>query len=148
MIYYFDTSALLKRYLVENGSPLIQNLFDQTDMLAVTSAVAFVEGYHGICRKYKNKEFSGKVRNKLLEKFQNDLNLFKIVDITSKLIELAQTIVRNHVSRTLDAVHVASALFFKQNSDLDIHFVSSNATQNDTAKNYGLLVLNPLTTKW
>ncbi len=43
-IYYADSSVLVKRHVLENGSPWVQDLFDQSSENAVvTSKVSMVE---------------------------------------------------------------------------------------------------------
>ncbi len=47
---YLDTSALIKRYMIERGSPIVQKLVSGGDPVA-TSMGAVAEVYSGLMRK-------------------------------------------------------------------------------------------------
>ena len=46
---YLDTSALIKRFVVERGSPLIQTIVTRTGPVA-TAKIAYAEVYAGLTR--------------------------------------------------------------------------------------------------
>lgn len=144
MIYYFDTSALLKRYVLEEGSLLVQGLFDDVTTIASTASITSVEGCHVICRKCSEESVSQKNRQKLLKAFVKDLKDIKIITYSPQVVKLAQKIIKSSLLKTLDAIHIASALILKRPGN--IHFVSSDDQQNRIAKHYGLKVINPLQT--
>lgn len=144
MIYYFDTSALLKRYLLEEGTNEVLSLFRKNEVIPVTSLLTQVEGFHGICRKWNEAKASIKLRQQVLRQFQRDMQTFQIVTVDSALIKISKKLVQNHLLRSLDAIHIASALVFKKRGNEKIHFVSCDNLQNKVAQQQGLLTLNPV----
>lgn len=144
MIYYFDTSALLKRYLLEEGTQGVLELFRQKDYTVVTSSITLVEGYHGICRKCREESVSIRVQERILRDLKKDLSNAKIVEFNALVIKQAQKIIGNHPIRTLDAIHIASALVFHPRKKLKIQFISCDEKQCVVALKQGLSVFNPL----
>ncbi len=144
MLCYFDTSALLKRYVEEKGSHLVQELFENKELIAVTSSITLVEGTHVICRKCTEEKISPKIRQKLLRDFLRDMNEIRVVIYSPDVIKKAQSIIKAHGTKTLDAIHIASALILKQPGGAQIHFASSDYQQNKVAKQAHLLIINPL----
>ena len=143
MICYFDTSALVKRYFSEEGTETVLKLFEQADLLLVTSSITLVEGYHGICRKCVEDKLSTRIRNRIINQFKKDLTDFKIVDFLPVIVQRAQKIIGSYTLKTLDAIHLASALAIKHNPKVKIHFVSSDGKQGAVAQKYGLILLHP-----
>lgn len=142
MIYYFDTSALLKRYFNEKGTANLVSLFNQKEVIAATSAITWIEGYHVICRKALDIHLSLSIRNKLLKTFLGDLKDCKIVPYHEPIIKLAQKIILKKPIKTLDAIHIASALFLKKQK-LTTYFTSSDTQQNTAARDNKLKTWDP-----
>ena len=57
---YLDTSALIKRFVAEKGSPLIQTLVTQKGPVA-TAKIAYAEVYAGLTRKHREGHLSDNV---------------------------------------------------------------------------------------
>lgn len=53
--FYFDTSALLKRYVAENGSEWITSLVKDENNLIFTSAITTVEVAWALARREREK---------------------------------------------------------------------------------------------
>jgi len=49
---YLDTSALIKRFVAEKGSPLIQTIVTRKGSVA-TAKIAYAEVYAGLTRKHR-----------------------------------------------------------------------------------------------
>ena len=54
--YFFDTSALLKRYHPEIGSNVVDAVFDLTDMIRVISDLSIIEFYSAFARRVRTGE--------------------------------------------------------------------------------------------
>lgn len=104
MTAYVDSSALLKRYLDEADSDQAQQLMDQADGL-VTSRLSRVEVGKGLGRISSMAE-----RGMAKKLFAADLDGMFIVEMDADTCELAAEIAERLNLRSLDAIHVASAL--------------------------------------
>lgn len=144
MLCYFDTSALLKKYVVEEGSSAVRSLFENREMITSTSSITCVEGCHVICRKGAEERIPRKILQKLLREFLRDMAEIKIINYSPLVIKMAQKIIKAHVVKTLDAIHIASALILKRSGDLKINFVSSDDQQTKIAAHYKLHIVNPM----
>lgn len=142
-MFYFDTSALAKRYLFESGTDSVNTIFSQEGVVRYISHVSKIELYHGIFRKMRAGELPRLMLKKILKQFQRDLKEFHIMPLNDQVIKISQKIVSRHLLKTLDAIHVATAMIIKKTGSVPVHFVSSDAQQNTIALKHGLRVINP-----
>lgn len=143
MICYFDTSVLVKKYFLETGTEKVLQWFGEADLLSITSSITRVEGYHAICRKCYEEKVSKRLRQHLLRQLKKDLADFKIVDFLPNIVQRAQKIIGLYTLKTLDAIHLASAVTIKRNPKVKIHFATSDDKQGEIAQKYGLVLLIP-----
>ena len=119
---YWDTSALLKLYVSEHDSLYFDRLADQTQEHIFSSAIVTIEV---LCALYQ-KELTGNLRPRGaglgLSKFAAHMSSGRIVTVPygNEVAAEAETLVRRAFSqprpiriRSLDAIHVASALVAK-----------------------------------
>ena len=143
MIRYFDTSALVKHYVQETGSDSVGHLLTEQGVTLSTSALTRLEGFHAICRKCLEGKVSPKIKIRLLRQFESDLQAFQLVEINSARTEEAKQLIRKTALKTLDAIHIASALLFKKQK-LKTEFISCDEPQSRVARQQGLITRNPL----
>ena len=99
MIYYFDTSAVVKLVVAEDHSDEILRLWQEPDAVNVSSALLKTE----LLRAVKNEDAEIKQRARQV------LATFSLIAISDHILESA-AVLDPSVLRTLDAIHVASAL--------------------------------------
>lgn len=105
MNLYLDSSALLKRYLVEDGAETL-NLALNRATARIASRITFVETMRGVAA---DPYLSRQVRK--------DWASVDLVEVSQPVCERAVVVARDHSLKSLDAVHLASALFVA-NDDL------------------------------
>src|ERR671923_292355 len=81
-VYFFDTSALLKRYHSELGTEIVDAAFEEKDATRIISDLSVIEFYSALIKKVRIREipeasFRGAVKL-LAQDFQN-----RVIDITS-----------------------------------------------------------------
>ena len=89
--YFFDTSGIAKRYVVETGSTWVTGLTDATtgNRLYV-AAITAVEVAAAMTRRVRGGSLSASDAANGLSDFQNDLRTqYRITDISSRLIDEA-----------------------------------------------------------
>jgi len=110
-LYYFDTSALLKRYIVEDGSAWVRTTFEEPEADIVVSQLAIVEGVAALARRARGGAFRpgsvARVVQKLTADFQQQ---FVVIAVNSDLIDRAVDLARQRALRGYDALQLATAL--------------------------------------
>ncbi len=143
-IIYFDTSALVKRYVEEEGTQLVTDLLSSGELI-ITSIIAYPETKAAFAKKLRFKEIMKEPYKKAIENFQKDwdVSVFSVIGLTFEVAYLSGTLSERNILKALDAIHLASALTAKQHFGLPILFVSSDDQLNKAAVSEGLEVINP-----
>ena len=135
---YFDTSALVKRYVDEPGRREVLQLLRRNE--CVTSAVLPVELRSGLRRRVAEGSIDAARLPAILKHVAADRPYWTLVEIGTEVLAGAETLVAAHPIRTLDAIHVASAqLFAARVSMPGLTFVSADKRQTETVVAVGLL---------
>lgn len=134
---YFDTSALVKRYVDEAGRREVLQLLRRNE--CVTSAVLPVELRSGLRRRVADGSLERARLPVVLHHVAADRPYWTLVDVGTDVLAVAETLVATYPIRTLDAIHVASAqLFAGRVSMPGLIFVSADKRQTETATAVGL----------
>jgi len=136
MRIFFDTSALTKRYVEEEGSEKVRALCAEADALGV-SVLVVPELISTLCRLVREGRLSSANYRSLKSAVQADLSDADLCDLSQDAFEQALRCLEGHALRTLDALHVGSALVYQP--DL---FVSADRRQAEAADREGLAVVD------
>lgn len=136
---YFDTSALIKRYVDEDGRREVLRLLRQHQ--CVTSQLVPVELRSALRRRVADGSLDARRVQGLLKRFAADCEFWALIEVTSDVLQAAERLVAAHPLRTLDAIHVASAeLFADRLAASELTFVSADARQTATAAAIGMAI--------
>jgi uncharacterized protein len=136
---YFDTSALVKRYVDEAGRREVLRLLRQHD--CVTSAVLPVELRSALRRRVSEGTLDEERVPEILKRFASDRAFWAVVEVARDVLTIAETLLSTHPLRTLDAIHVASAqLFAARITAPELVFVSADTRQTDAAAAVGMAI--------
>jgi len=147
--YFFDSSALVKRYVLETGTNWIVSICDpRAGNTIFLARITSVEVVSAVARRRRNKSLSGANAAAVLDDFRFDsANQYFFVDITDTLIDRAMTLADNHALRGYDAVQLAAALILqdqRQSLNLpDCQFISADSALNAAAVSEGLQTDDP-----
>ena len=134
---YFDTSALVKRYVDEPGRREVQQLLRRHD--CVTSAILPVELRSALRRRVAELTLDSSRVSEILKRVAGDRAYWTVIEVGTEVLSGAEALVSVHPLRTLDAIHVASAqLFAARLSISDLIFVSADKRQTEVASAIGL----------
>ena len=134
---YFDTSALVKRYVDEAGRREVLQLLRRNE--CVISAVLPVELRSGLRRRVAEGSLDAARLPTILKHIAADRPYWTLVEVGTDVLVAAETLVAAHPIRTLDAIHVVSAqLFATRVSMPGLTFVSADKRQTETAVAVGL----------
>jgi predicted nucleic acid-binding protein len=146
--YLVDTSALVKYYHPEVGSPRVITITDDPGNLLFISRVGLVEIHSALARKVRTGELQVPAFQQAPRRFYADLRSCKFRLIRSSPIHERQAIrllVQKGLTlplRTLDALQLSAALWLKDQQQLD-HFLCADTTLCEVARQEGLSVMNP-----
>lgn len=110
--YFFDASALVKRYATEAGTQFVTSLLDPPAHNRIFIArITGAEVVSAIARKKKGLKISAADATSAITLFRQDfVNRFLVVEVTPALVDSAMTLGETHALRGYDAVQLAAAL--------------------------------------
>lgn len=153
-LYYFDTSALVKRYVSEVGTAWVTRLTDPASGNETWSVrLTGPETIAALSRKARTGEITPADAVRATGEFRLHWQQeYQIVEIDARVADLAMELAERHDLRGYDAVHLAAALqLHRARRELNlpaITFVSADTGQLQTAQAEGLLVENPNNYAW
>lgn len=131
MTLYVDSSALLKRYVDEHDSDAAVGLM-ATDPVLVTSRLTEVEVRRNLARLLEGSALTATRRQ-----FGADLDVFALVSLDAVTCNEAARIAEQTLCRSLDALHLASALRVGPATTV----LTFDLRQAQAARNLGLAVV-------
>jgi predicted nucleic acid-binding protein len=134
---YFDTSALIKRYVDETGRRDVLRLLRGHDL--VTSAILPLELRSALRRRVAEGTLDGKRAPEILKRAAIERDFWALIEVSRDVLVAAEMLVATHPLRALDAIHVASAqLFAGRIAAPKLLFVSADARQTSAATALGM----------
>ncbi len=134
---YFDTSALIKRYVEELGRREVLALL--RDNQCIVSAVLPVEVRSALRRRVAEKTLDAKRAPGILRRLAADRAYWTIIEVSREVLATAEVLTSAHPLRALDAIHVASAkLFADRTAAQTFTFVSADMRQANVAEALGI----------
>jgi predicted nucleic acid-binding protein len=114
--YYFDSSALVKRYVNETGSAWVQALCDADAGHVIALAhIGLVEIASALSVKHRQDVLSADILDGLLRDLQRDgREQYWLIDVDQQTVTDAIALTRRLKLRGYDAVHLACALFLQE----------------------------------
>lgn len=147
--YFFDSSALVKRYAQETGTNWVTGIADpQANNLIYIVRLTAVEVTAALARRRRGKSLSPNDAVSALTQFNYDLfNQYRIIEVSPQLLNTATGIADQYALRGYDAVQFATALtLHTQRIALnlsDLILVSADKELNAAAQAEGLQIENP-----
>ena len=142
MIYYFDTSALVKIYHTESGSATVQPIYRGTDEIII-SELGKIECLSTVSRKYREREITRDTLLAVITKFEADLqHRYTVLRFSLLVINEAWDLLRRYAEtrglKTLDSLQLAFCTIY---CDTTTQFVCADATLGDVVQQEGYHIL-------
>lgn len=138
---YFDTSAIIKRFVEEAGSKRVETVLAREPILA-TSKVAYAEVHAGLARKLRERALTTAAYRRTSRAFADDWRAYVRVDLADPLLLIVRDLVRRHPLRGFDAIHLASAMRLQEQLGEEIRVVASDDRLLTVAAKEGLQTLD------
>ena len=113
MIVYLDASALVKRYIAEDGTPEVNELIDRADSV-VTNLISRAEVAAAIMRASRMEIINREDALQAIHKFRSEWESVQRLPVTEATVARADSLVSNYDLRGYDAVHMAAALIWQE----------------------------------
>jgi predicted nucleic acid-binding protein len=112
MYYFFDSSALIKRYIPETGTAWVQAIAaPRGGNTVVIAQITQIEIVSGAMRRVRNGEISSRTARTLRLRVGRDASReYMVIHLGQYVIEQAQNLLESHILRAYDSVQLASAL--------------------------------------
>ena len=140
MIVFLDTSALVKLYLVEDGSETLQNRVENT--VVAVSPLTYGEIHATFARRLRENLLTPDEHNLLCEAFEADWSTLLQIPFSREVLSQIPGLCRRHPLRGADAMQLACSLMLRE-EDVEVFFVASDRQLLTAASAEGVGVLDP-----
>lgn len=147
--YFFDSSALMKRYANETGTTWVVSIFKPSLANRIYVAqITLVEVIAALTRRTRSGRLKPASTAKGISRFRRAFyDPFRKIEITDALIEEAAVLAERHGLRGYDAAQLAAALWANLNRMAEggtpLILISADTALNAAAQAEGLVVDNP-----
>ena len=139
---YFDSSALVKNYVFEDGSSIVAKLLLE-NINNATSKLTYAEILSALVRRARNGDLSLQKMREVINKFEDDWNRLLVVDFHNDILPAIKRAIEKHQLKASDSIHLASAIWLKTSLKEDIVFASSDINLLKAARKERLSSINP-----
>ena len=144
--YYFDTSALLKLYIDEQGTEEVLSIVEDpipNDMAIVGLTV--LECRSAIRRRERSGEISKSHADQAIDRIENDaLSRYFVQPLTEAVLDEARRLLDLRPLKALDALQLAGCLSIRTSVAPPLTFVCADTRLCDAARLEGVDTINPL----
>jgi predicted nucleic acid-binding protein len=112
MIFFFDTSALIKRYISEPGSNKVDELCEIAENIVV-SPVTKIEVHSTLKRLLATNLISEDDYETVKNNIDYDFKYFTVLSFNEEIEKEAIKLIEKHQLKTLDSIQLASCLYRK-----------------------------------
>lgn len=137
MILFCDTSALIKLYIVEEGSDALRTQLNSAEAVAVCR-IAWAEAHAALSRRAREVSQDALAIELAKAALAADWPHFVVLEIDQKLVELAGEYADTFALRGYDSIQLAAAFETGRISHLPIFFACFDTRLNKAAKLLGM----------
>jgi len=113
--FYFDTSAIVKRYRKEVGSEILDKMFERKELGFTISFWSILEFIVAFSTRIRREELSREALDAVVSRFLKDvLDRFAITSVNDELVASATPLATKHALPSADCLQLASAIHLKK----------------------------------
>jgi predicted nucleic acid-binding protein len=132
VILYLDTSALVKLYVEEAGSPAVVSRVGEAEAVA-TVRVSYAEARAALARHRRDGRLTLTDVRRAVRELDREWGMYNVVDLNDPLVRRAGGLAERHALRGYDAVQLAAALDLRSAGG-EVTFLSFDARLNRAAR--------------
>jgi uncharacterized protein len=139
MNLYFDTSALIKKYIDEKGSDKVDELFNNAENIFVSN-ITEIETLSTFKRLQIENEITEKEYQQLKKEIEIDFHSFEIIELDDEVINYSKKVIEKYQLKSLDSIQLGSLLVIKNMLD---HFIVCDKKLLEAGKKEKINIINP-----
>jgi len=116
MICYFDTSALVKLYVEEEGSELVAD-YARKCIFVATSKVAFAETRAAFARAGREGILDVQAYRRVVDGFNEDWPSYFALEVSDSVLQRVDSLIDKYPLRGFDALHLASTIVLSRRTN-------------------------------
>lgn len=150
-LYYLETSALVKLYVIEPGTEgLLRIASDISGNRLAVLTVSAVEARSAIKRRERAGDIDSKAATLMLDRLQQHMeSRYLRQEVSDIVLDGALEVIERYALRAYDAIQLAGCLALKITAGLDLPtFVCSDRQLLEAARSELLPVLDPCAAAW
>lgn len=140
MKLFFDTSALIKKYVTEEGSDKVDALMNKAESIIV-SAITEIEAYSTFKRLLIENAINESDYKTLINEFEIDYPYYSHIVLDDLITSNAKSLIDKYQLKTLDSIQLGTAVLLKDEID---YFVVCDAKLVKAGKKERLKIINPI----
>jgi uncharacterized protein len=109
MVVFLDTSSLIKRYILEDGSKIVDNFYLPENDICISS-VTIIEINAALKRKLTDGSISIETFNNAIAFWKTDYTQYRVIPYNDLLINKSLSIIETYQIKTLDSIQISSAI--------------------------------------
>ena len=137
MIIYYDTSALVKLYVTEDGSAEMKVLLRESE-IAATARVSWVEAHAAMARRARERVADVAAIDQARTALRADWPHFLVIELTQELCERAAAHAEVFALRAYAGVQLAGADMLRERVGAEVGFACFDRRLNQAARILGL----------
>lgn len=141
---YLDSSALIKKYVVEKGTSDVREFFAGGET-PWTSKLSQAEVWSTLARRRRSGDLTATQYRAIARSFEQDWKAMAVVELNDEVMGMIRNLVERHPLRASDAIQLASAIWAKRGLAEPMVFVGADTTLLKAAEAVALKVVNPET---
>jgi predicted nucleic acid-binding protein len=106
---YFETSAIVKLVIAEEGSQEAGAVWDASDV-AITNRLAYAEARAALAAARRSRRLSSEALSDAKSALEGRFAELDLIEATDEVVRSAGDLAEDHALRGFDAIHLASAL--------------------------------------
>jgi uncharacterized protein len=138
---YLDTSAIVKRFVLEKGTPYVRHLFTRHQPIG-TSTVAYVEVHSALSRLRRQNLLSVTQYDAISRNFDVEFDRYHVINLTHEVTGIARRLAGKHSLRALDLIHLASAVHLHEHFGNHLSFAGADRGLLRAAADEGIQVVD------
>jgi predicted nucleic acid-binding protein len=125
-MYYWDTSALVKQFIKEVGTGEALALRAETPPHA-TATIAYTETFSAFRRRLREAALKEPQYHEIVRRFLQEWPAYVRINLDESILGRSRTLLERYPLRTLDAIHLASAIELQDQLDEPSVVISADA---------------------
>lgn len=139
---YLDTSWLVKLYVDEPSAAAVRAIVADDVAIAV-SELSYIEFHAALARRGREGSIAGRAAARLVSRFRSEWGDRTRIGMSDEVVTRAAALVSAHPLRSLDAIHLASALLVATHAPERMRFGAADARLLAAARTEGLAIAGP-----